>query len=112
MSFIFAHTGPLTINNKVANWEGRGEMDGRMEGGREGRMEGERVRQLLFVPWHVSGSMWSEVPRAQKRSPTARTGVPYCQLLARKDNSQTKSLLVDNAICQDNGGGKRPRRQT
>ena len=44
MSVIFTHTGPLTINNMVANWEGKGEMDGRMEGGREGRMEGERVR--------------------------------------------------------------------
>jgi len=44
MSVIFTHTGPLTINNMVATWEGRGEMDGRMEGGREGRMEGERVR--------------------------------------------------------------------
>ena len=32
MSVIFTHTGPLTIDNKVANSEGRGGMDGRMQG--------------------------------------------------------------------------------
>ena len=44
MSVIFTHTGRLTIDNKVANSEGRREMDGRVEGRREGRMEGGRVR--------------------------------------------------------------------
>ena len=42
MSVIFTHTGPLTIDNKVANSEGRGEMDGRMQGRKEGGQDGGR----------------------------------------------------------------------
>ena len=48
MSVIFTHTGPLTIDNKVANSEGRGEMDGRMEGRKEGGQDGGREGALAF----------------------------------------------------------------
>ena len=48
MSVIFTHTGPLTIDNKVATSEGRGEMDGRMEGGKEGGQDGGREGALAF----------------------------------------------------------------
>ena len=48
MSVIFYHTGPLTINNKVTNWEGREESEGERGGwragggGEEGREEGKQ----------------------------------------------------------------------
>ena len=57
MSVIFTHTGPLTIDNKVANSEGRGGngwTDGRKEGGRAGWREGGCASFFLFLGTSLS----------------------------------------------------------